>query len=62
MITAPAIDAADQVPAHRLAAAKAILAERERELLDLKGPCSSAKCRLHHAHAGPCDFPAADRG
>jgi hypothetical protein len=36
----------------KLAAAKAVLADRERELLDLKGPCST--CRLHYAHSGPC--------
>jgi hypothetical protein len=38
----------------KLDAAKAVLADRERELLDLKGPCSSKGCRLHYAHAGPC--------
>lgn len=43
------------VPAHRLAATRAVLAERERELLELKGPCSTGTCRLHYAHAGPCD-------
>lgn len=32
-----------------------VLAERERELLELKGPCSNKACRLHYAHAGPCD-------
>lgn len=43
-----------------LAATRAVLAERERELLELKGPCSVADCRLHYAHAGPCDIkPAA---
>jgi hypothetical protein len=36
-------------------ATKAVLAERERELLELKGPCSNKACRLHHAHSGPCD-------
>lgn len=41
--------------ARRLAAAKAVLAERERELLELKGPCSNRRCRLHYAHSGPCD-------
>jgi hypothetical protein len=40
---------------HLLAAAKFVLAERERELLELKGPCSSTRCRLHYAHSGPCD-------
>lgn len=39
---------------------KAILAERERELLELKGRCSS--CRLHYAHSGPCALQEADRG
>lgn len=37
-----------------LSAAVAILAERERELLELKGPCSNTKCRLHYAHSGSC--------
>lgn len=41
--------------AAKLAAAKAVLADRERELLELKGPCSGG-CRLHYAHSGPCDF------
>jgi hypothetical protein len=39
----------------KLRTAKAVLADRERELLDLKGPCTSDWCRLHHAHSGPCD-------
>lgn len=38
---------------YRLDAAKAVLADREAELLALKGPCST--CRLHYAHSGPCD-------
>lgn len=42
----------------KLAAAKAVLAERERELLELKGPCGT--CPLHFAHAGPCAPPRAD--
>ncbi|WP_345509485.1 dATP/dGTP pyrophosphohydrolase domain-containing protein [Phytohabitans houttuyneae] len=42
------------VPAYRLAATQAVLAERERELLELKGACSTEACRLHYAHAGPC--------
>lgn len=32
-----------------------VLADRERELLDLNGPCSNRQCRLHLAHSGPCD-------
>lgn len=37
-------------------AVRSILAERERELLELKGPCSSKGCCLHYAHSGPCDI------
>ena len=37
----------------------AVLTERERELLDLKGPCNNPKCRLHFAHFGPCGPGAA---
>jgi len=33
----------------------AILRIREKELLKLQGPCRNAECRLHKAHAGPCD-------
>ena len=40
---------------HKLAAVKFVLAERERELLELRGSCSNEGCRLHYAHAGPCD-------
>lgn len=43
------------VPAYRLVATQAVLADRERELLEIKGPCSTDACRLHYAHAGPCD-------
>lgn len=39
---------------YHVAAAKAILADRERELMTLKGPCSTTGCRLHYAHSGPC--------
>jgi hypothetical protein len=53
IVTAP--PAEQTVPAYRFAATKAVLAERERELLELKGPCSNRNCRLHYAHAGPCD-------
>jgi threonine aldolase len=38
-----------------LAATNSVLADRERELLELKGPCSNKSCRLHYAHSGPCD-------
>lgn len=36
------------------AALRSVLADRERELLDLKGPCSNRACPLHYAHSGPC--------
>jgi hypothetical protein len=42
-----------------LRATRAVLAEREAELLELKGACSTAVCRLHRAHRGPCDIPDA---
>ena len=38
----------------KLSATQFVCAERERELLELKGPCSNADCPLHYAHAGPC--------
>ncbi len=50
------IDNPDTAPAHILRATRAVLAERERELLELKGPCSSEDCVLHYAHSGPCDI------
>ena len=40
------------IPEYKLKAVKSILAIREKELLELKGPCST--CRLHFAHSGPC--------
>ena len=43
----------------RVAALKSILADRERELLAAKGPCSTKACRLHYAHSGPCDIARA---
>lgn len=49
----------EMVPAYRLRATQAVLADRERELLALKGPCSSAACALHFAHSGPCDIDRA---
>lgn len=41
-------------------AARFVCAERERELLELKGPCSTKSCRLHYAHSGPCDLTRED--
>lgn len=45
----------EMVPKYKLDATKAILAERERELLELKGPCTTTTCPLHHEHSGPCN-------
>lgn len=33
---------------------RAVLAERDRELLEIKGPCSNKVCSFHYAHSGPC--------
>lgn len=37
-------------------ATKFVLRERERELLELKGVCSTTGCPLHYAHFGPCNI------
>lgn len=42
-------------PCRSCKAVRAVLGWREKELLDLKGPCSNKRCRLHRAHNGPCD-------
>jgi hypothetical protein len=34
---------------------RAVLADREAELLIVKGRCRMKGCRLHYAHWGPCD-------
>ena len=34
---------------------RTVLADREAELLNLKGPCRAPGCRLHYAHRGPCN-------
>jgi 3-deoxy-D-arabino-heptulosonate 7-phosphate (DAHP) synthase len=39
----------------RVMALESVLRERERELLEIKGPCSNSDCGLHYAHRGPCD-------
>lgn len=36
-----------------------VLAEREHELRGRLGACRWSRCRLHYAHAGPCDMPSA---
>ncbi len=38
-----------------------VLADREAELLELKGPCSDQECRLHYAHRGPHDIRRSER-
>jgi len=43
------------VPTYKHTAVLAVLDERERELLELKGPCGNTECSLHYAHSGPCD-------
>jgi hypothetical protein len=48
--------AASQALKGQLLATEAVLRCREKELLELKGPCSNRLCRLHRAHSGPCDF------
>lgn len=47
------------VPRYKYEAVKAVLADREKELLALKGPCSSLGCPLHYAHSGPCNIQKA---
>lgn len=42
----------------RVRALKAVLADRERELYMLKGPCRSTGCPLHYAHSGLCNIAA----
>ena len=49
------ISGVDYVPKYKYAATRAVLADRERELLKLKGPCSTKTCPLHYAHSGPCE-------
>jgi hypothetical protein len=39
----------------KLAAVRSVLADRERELRQVKGPCSNRFCCLHFAHSGPCN-------
>ena len=42
-------------------AATFVLRERERELMETRGPCAQHAengCRLHRSHSGPCDIRA----
>ena len=41
--------------ARRVIALESVLADREAELLELKGPCRVTGCKLHYAHRGPCN-------
>lgn len=52
-----AADEIDELYA-KLEASRFVCAELKRELLELKGPCSNKRCRLHYAHSGPCDESA----
>lgn len=38
---------------------RGVLRDRDRELLEIKGPCSNKTCGLHCAHSGPCRVDAA---
>ena len=40
----------------RLEATQRILADRERELLAIRGQCATDACTLHYAHGGPCNM------
>ena len=57
-MTGPAVERAEREVSRLrslLYATQFVLGERERELLELKGFCGVKACRLHSAHAGPCD-------
>ncbi|MFJ1539314.1 hypothetical protein ACIODS_12295 [Micromonospora chalcea] len=54
MLHAPGSEPAVHTCCYHASATNTVLADRERELLDLKGPCSTKGCRLHYAHSGPC--------
>jgi hypothetical protein len=45
----------EHVCCHHVAGLRSIKDDRERELLELKGPCSNSACSLHYAHSGPCN-------
>lgn len=51
----------DVVPMHKYRAALTVLRDRERELLELKGPCRQNRCRLHRGHFGPCHIDYSDK-
>lgn len=44
--------------AAQLNATRFVLDVREKELLDVKGPCINGQCRLHLEHSGPCEVDA----
>ena len=41
----------------RISSVQSVLAIREQELINIKGPCTTPKCLLHFAHSGPCNIP-----
>ena len=51
-------EATDSAWKQKYLAAKTVLADREAELLRLKGPCTQQPrgCVLHYAHSGPCNI------
>lgn len=51
----------EHVCCYHAEAVRSVRADRERELLELKGACSTEACRLHYAHSGPCDTSATSR-
>lgn len=46
----------------RAEAAEALVAERDKELLQIQGPCRAPGCMLHRAHNGPCNIGSLDGG
>ena len=44
----------------RAEAAEALVAERDKELLQIQGPCRAPGCGLHRAHNGPCGLRTLD--
>lgn len=41
---------------NRAIAAEALVVERDKELMQIKGPCRAPGCMLHRAHNGSCNI------
>lgn len=41
---------------NRAIAAEALVVERDKELMQIQGPCRAPGCMLHRAHNGPCNI------